>query len=389
MKDRLVIRIRKIVAVLLTAMLAVSLSGCVKNEFDIRFNLPGDVSGSYRVVYYARDKRGGVTIETGIGLAQGKGELKGMTRLPVIIFLFEGNAQVPAAVFYAERGDKLTVSGDDKNPYKWSCKGNKLAEQLSDWRLAHAEVLARRDVVQINKAVAEEVESHPSERLSGLLLGLYYDRREDDTDAPYRKLRGMLKGDAADEEMAALLARADMSGASGNAPEVAKLPSEMVLQTASTGCDTVYLAKGRPSLLYFRANMPSDDIEEMKVVKQLCGEFKDSAARNIVELYLTCDSLTWTSALRRDTLKGAVRARLPREYAEPYVMALGLGKAPWYIVADGKGKILYSGDSAEKAGGRFRAEAGKKRGGNETGKVMAAKPDDAKTAAGKGTGSKK
>lgn len=388
MKDRLVIRIRNIVAGLLTAILSVSLGGCVKNEFDIRFNLPGDVSGSYRVVYYARDKRGGVTIETGIGLAQGKGELKGMTRLPVMIFLFEGNAPVPAAVFYAERGDKLTVSGDDKNPYKWSCKGNKLTEQLSDWRLAHAEVLARRDVVQINKAVAEEVESHPSERLSGLLLGLYYDRREDDTDAPYRKLRGMLKGDAADEETAALLARADMSGALENTGAV-KLPSEMVLQTASTGRDTVHFAKGRPSLLYFRANMPSDDSEEMKLVKQLCREFKDSAARNIVELYLTCDSLTWTTALRRDTLQGAVRARMPREYAEPYVMALGLGKTPWYIVADGKGKILYSGDSGEKAGGRFRTEVGKRREGKADGKINSGKQAGAQAAANKDTGSKK
>ena len=81
------------------------LSGCVKNEFSIEFNLPADVTTNYKISYYASDKRGGMMIETVAPVVNGKFLLKGKTVNPSLVFLTGSGKQ--SLAFYVERGENI------------------------------------------------------------------------------------------------------------------------------------------------------------------------------------------------------------------------------------------------------------------------------------------
>ncbi len=71
------------------------------------------------------------------------------------------------------------------------------------------------------------------------------------------------------------------------------------------------------------------------------------------------DSMTWVNAIRRDSLKGAVRAWQPRGLAEDVVVKMGVTRLPWFIVKDKQGKETYAGDDLKKAVTAFRKEMNK------------------------------
>lgn len=356
-------------ACLCCCVLALFTSACIRNEFTVTVSLPSAINNTYRVVYYAHDKRGGFTQETAITVAKGHGEMKGITRLPTCVLIFEGSSLSPAAAFYVERGDKIEITGESASPYKWEIKGNDLTDELSEWRLENANLISLNNIEGVNAAVEKYVSANPENPLSALLIALYYDRRFDSVERsentgkkgqPGKTLSGMeqliakLRGKAADESLLNITGRSDMilhEEASRNRT----LPNRIILQTDGNGVDTVSLAGGKPSLLLVRRYSADGDYAAMDSLKSALRQYRDSARRNIVELYLAADSSSWQNAISHDTLRGAVRARMPREYAEPLLMEAGITRAPWLIVTDGKGKIRYYGPSPAKALATFRS----------------------------------
>ncbi|MDE6296010.1 MAG: hypothetical protein K2M03_08100 [Muribaculaceae bacterium] len=332
-------------------------TGCVRNEFSVEVNLPKTINSSYQIVYYARDKRGGITQETAITVAKGHGEIKGITRLPVCAFIYEGSSTVPAAVFYARRGDKITITGETETPYKWVIKGNPITDQLTQWRLDNAAILSLNNRDKINIAVEKYVRDNPESELSPLLIACYYDRRvntgKEGDGTGLDKLVGMLRGKAADEELIALTGRVDIP-LPAEASRKVSLPAELILQTSGTGADTIRLRKGKPTLLVFRSYNNDGDNALMDTLKSVSRHYRDSLRRNIVELYLAADSLNWRTAMRPDSLRGVVRARLPREYAEPLSVGVRLKSTPRLIVTDGRGQIRYDGTDPAAASKSFR-----------------------------------
>lgn len=341
-------------------LLYLILTGCIKNEFNVTAQLPETVNLSYRVVYYAHDKRGGLTQETALTVTAGRGVFKGITRLPVCVMIFEGSSRTPAAVFYAQRGDHIRIKGDDASPYSWDITGNKQTDRLTAWRLENRTTLMSGDNEAINRIVADYVRANPDNVLAPLLLGIYYDRRVAVTDVKrggkpetMESLIAMLKGEAADEAAIWITDRTDMM-TPAEARRKISLSNPIILQTCHNGADTVILTQNKPTLLLFRSYGTRDQQVLIDTLKSLLRTYKDSTRRNIVELYMAQDSLNWSSAISRDTLSGIVRARLPREEAEPIAIEAGVTRTPWWIVIDGKGKIRYSGQSADRASRTFR-----------------------------------
>ena len=71
------------------------------------------------------------------------------------------------------------------------------------------------------------------------------------------------------------------------------------------------------------------------------------------------DSTTWVNFIRRDSIKGAVRAWQPRGLAEGDMVKMGVSRLPWYIVKDKQGKDKYTGDDLKEAVKAFRKVMGK------------------------------
>lgn len=332
-------------------ILALLLLGCRKNEFTIEVSLPESVNSTYRVVYYASDARGGATIETALAVAHGKGELKCMAVNPQVVMIFEGSAPHPATAFYAERGDRIRISGESADASKWIAEGNATAEQMSEWRAGSSALFGKGDGDAVNAALEKLVKEHPSEPSTALLTAIYYDSTAKGPGAAV--LLSKLTGEAAETETAPLLGRIECAEDSRKTTG-RDAGKHLVVQGEATGADTIRLREGKPVFILCRSFQSKGSAEAVDSLKSLIRDYPDLKDSNFAELYLSADSLTWQTSLRRDTIRGALRARMARELADPIMIRLGVKAPAWYVVINGKGKISYSGSDLRTATSTFR-----------------------------------
>lgn len=328
--------------------LLMALCACTGNEFTISFDLTDDMNTTFTVVYYASSKKGGMMVESVASVINGKGEFKGVTRNPTLVFIYGGGiSQTPDMVLYVERGDKIRLSGEGRRMAYWSVEGSKFNERWNSWRNQAADTLSGGDRKLINFSVANYVESHPSDPVSALLLLTSYSRR--DNEQGFASLRRSLTGDAADPEWSQLVARADLL----EPMPAAALLKSIVMRSADNGVDTIRPSKARGSLLMFWNNGPGRRVA-VDSLKALAKEFPDSSRRVLADICLEPDSVNWRSSLRYDTLKNVCRLWAPAGLADSRLMALGVTASPYYMVVDTAGVQAYRGRDIEEAVATFR-----------------------------------
>ncbi len=340
----------------LGALMLLTLASCVKNEFRVEFRLPAGVNESYTMLYYVSDSEKGWLYDQVAVVQQGKCQMKGVTRNPTLIYVFQG-AQEPGVVIYAERGDKIEITGDSSSPAAWTVSGNDINATLSTWRAENRTALSARDNKRVNDAVAKYVRANPDDPVSTILLEVYYDRSIDT--AGFESLSKTLKGKAADVFWTELMSRSDLIG--GFEP-LKQTASPLILRTAGNGADTIGFSE-QPALLYFSYNNYDARKDDVSKMKQLLKERTDSGKPQIVSVSLENDSSSWRYQARMDSLKGAVVAWMPLSFADPAAVSLGIEKAPCFIVIGKKGKILYRGTSMDDAARKLRATSGMKNNG--------------------------
>lgn len=335
------------------------LSACSKKEFKLEFELPESLHANYTVIYYASDKRGGVNVETVAAISHGKASLACMAVNPTLLYLFT-NPDYPI-VIYAEKGDKITISGTKPNPATWSVDGNDINRQLSAWRNGNADILASNDPKKINGAVEKYVLKNPSSEISPILLLTYFSRYADDE--AFRRLWGKLDGEARSPKWPQMIGRADIPTGAAAAP--ARMRS-IAMRTLGNGLDTLKISKAKASLFLFWNNGIDKRKEVFDSIKSLARAFPDSASRLIVDVCMDADSLSWRSPLRSDSLKKVVRAWAPAGMADETLMKLGVTVSPLYLVISPDGRQRYHGQDRAEAFREFR-------------KIMAEKPKPTKT----------
>lgn len=106
----------RLIRALLWVVMAVVLTGCVKNEFKVTFKVSADVNRTYTLLYYASDPVKGWVVESVVNLRNGGGEMPGVIINPCLVYLSVSGSQSPQAVFYVERGDEISITGSDPTP---------------------------------------------------------------------------------------------------------------------------------------------------------------------------------------------------------------------------------------------------------------------------------
>lgn len=333
----------KVRCLFIAILLLLILPGCKKNEFTVTFSFQKDVNSTCRMLYYASDSHKGWYIETAADIREGKGELKGITHNPTLVFLFNGSK--PTSFFYAERGDKIVITGKDKDPATWTITGNKINERLSTWRTANLSKL--QDTKSCNKAVESYIKSNTDDPVSALLLMLYYDRRSDEKG--FQKLLKMLTGDAAKPKWSELISRSDFLTGT---PESSKMPNRLILST-SNGKDTVKTV-GKPMLMIFTRTSDFHHDDMIKSLLALSREWKDSTARIIIDYNIDTDSISRYRSVKYDSISGVIRAWVPLGFSDPQMTSIGVSEIPSARVSDAKGKVIYFGDDIEEAITKFK-----------------------------------
>lgn len=331
-----IIRNNKIWAVV-TGLLFI-FSACVKNELTVTLKLDPSVTDAYQFRYYASDSKKGWFMESSITVEGGVGKGKCYTKNPTIVTISHGVSGIEAG-FYAERGDKIVISGNNSDPYSWKITGNKTTEAWSEWRLANKEILKGNESAKINAAVSTYVTKNPDKTLSTILLLLYYDRRFDEKG--FDKLWGTLKGDALNPSLIKLIGRNDMLDARPLETEKVK---ELVVATKENGADTLRIGK-KPLLLLFSRYDEEGYDDMIQEIRKLREVNKDSANYVMGEISFNLDSISWANRQYQDSLTGVVRGWLPRGESDSVMMRLGVQRTPYMLIYDKTGKEVYrSGD---------------------------------------------
>lgn len=334
------------------AAIAFVLLGCTKNEFTIDLSLEGASTSDYQVDYYASDKKQGFYVHTNMIVTQGAGSLRGSTRYPTLVYV-TGRRQLLPLVLYAERGDKIRLTGSGGDPLAWEAGGNRLNEEWSAWRQANLGVLTGGVADSINAAVARQIDADASSELSLMLLLTTFDRAADE--AMYDSLWYKLPLGLRDGGLARLAARADQTGAGVRRP--ARL-SSLVLRGWG-GLDTLRTGDVEATLLCFRAGSRSMGTALYNdTLASLARRYPKKKTRHIADISADPDSVSWLAPLRSDTLKGVKRAWMPLGGADATAMALGVRALPCYLVYGRDGVLRYRGGDLAEAVAAFDALLG-------------------------------
>ena len=333
------------------SVLSAAFASCSKNEFKLEFDLDSSVSGNYRIVYYASDKRTGFMMETIAPVEKGKCETRCITRNPTLVYVFMSGSQMPSALIYAERGDKIRISGKDRNPALWSIGGNGLNEEWSRWRNDNARAIMSGDAAVINAAVAAYVKAHPDSELSALMMLTDFDRRADEN--RFAALWNSLGENARTEKTAGLAGR-------GDRPDAAKASLAQKagrIRLHAIGDSLVELDPGMfaATLMYFMRNEDASVAVDMDTLRSLSRLDEEGKNGRISVISFETDSLAWLSRIRADSnMLNALHAWMPFGEASETAMGLGVTRTPFFIVADRKGRQVYRGDDGKRASVEFR-----------------------------------
>ncbi|MBD5280466.1 MAG: hypothetical protein HDS35_07980 [Bacteroides sp.] len=331
----------------LVIIISFLLASCGKKEVALQFSLPKDLSANIRVVHYASDKKGGMMIESVATIMGGKGELRLPNVNPTLIYLYAGG-NLPLAV-YAEKGDKITISGSDKNPDHWSIGGNGINEDLTLWRNAHATTLYSGTPEEVNEAVADYVERNTDNPASAILLLTSYYRQENERQ--FLDLWYSLGEKADRNRWMKMVGRADLTESSLRHPGQLK---SMALRSLANGVDTIRPSAGGATILFFWSNGMESRKEMIDSLKVLAKEYPDSAKRIIADICVDPDSISWRSPLRRDSVKNIARFWVPAGLADRRLMNLQVSRLPFFMVVAPNGIQTYRGSDTGKAMEAFR-----------------------------------
>lgn len=341
-------------------LMALMLGGCVKNEFKVDFEFPRDHIGNYLMVYYAWDSRGGRWVEHTASIQEGKATIDGITRLPTLVYVSDASRPDKSIIIYAERGDKIKVSGAGADMAGWTVTGNKLSERWSEWR--KTAYPKKSDRKAFEKSIEDYVGNNPKDELSAILLLTEWNRRENPEG--FVRLWNKIDKDARGQRLIDMCGVTDLLGvefitAADGRLEYAKdsKMKSLPLRSRDNGLDT--LKFNRPSMLYFYGENNTARRETADSLKALLKAYPDSAKRVMADIYMDSDSITWVNAIRRDSLKTMVRAWQPRGIAEASMVKMGVTRLPWYVVKDKDASEMYAGDDLKEALDAFRKLMGK------------------------------
>lgn len=314
----------------------------------MQFELPDDITENYNVTYYGTVSNGGVTVQAVASIMKGSCLLKGYTKLPTIVYLTSRNSLYPL-VFYAKKGEKILISGTEKNPLEWTVGGDKINEELSLWRKDNLDLLKNDSTLGINASVSGFVEKNPGNPVSLILLLNYFNREQDE--AGYSKLLSRLQVKIKKDNWLEIMSHASLLSF-GEVP-----PAQMrslIMRSDRNRIDTIRISGKEPMLIWFWNHLTTDRKQTLDSLKILLKEYPDTSKRIFADVYMDIDSLGWKNIIRRDTLKTYPRFWAPMAQMDPDLFLLKIKEIPYFIVFDSIGKQSYRGPDLAEAMKEFR-----------------------------------
>lgn len=326
---------KRITLIFLTIAL---LSSCAKKEFTIEFDLAPTVDANYRVSYL--DSKAATFLEFVAPVAGGKFKLKCPAQAPALVVVTPTGGGSPLLLL-AYPGDKITLTGDNTNPFLWKVAGNDVDLRWSEWRLKNAAPLEHGGSKAVNKMVAEYVKANPKDLLSLILLLSSYDRSADEEG--FRKLWSKIDKSLFTPGILASVNRADLfETVTAKLPPI---PKEFPARYGDDSLITVRLADARTTLFWFRSDDDPGERAGIDSLRRFFRRVDDSKRLRLATVSFDADSTTMRRAARYDSVPSAFRLWEPQAETGSLAEKFAVYRLPCFVLVDSVGKVLYRGDS--------------------------------------------
>lgn len=309
---------------------------CSRGKFTVELKLPQQVNENFSILYYDEDPWDDYLEDKVLVVHQGECTLECPTQEPTLVYVFQGAIE-PALMFYAERGDKIEITGDSSHPISWTVGGNKINRDMSLWRQQNRDILMARDISKVNAAVAMYVRQNPDNPAAKLILLQYYYRGYNYYG--FDKLYNSMKGAAADPKWSLLMGHIDyLLGYSPVHPRAGAFTL-----TVPGGKDTLSFAESG-GILYFSENSSNQRDIAIDELRDLARMRRDSAWFVVADISMEPDSAAWAYQMKRDSImRGIVRGWMPVQFSDTAAIALGVNSLPMFVVIERGGRIVYTG----------------------------------------------
>ncbi len=314
------------------------LCSCGKNEFTVSGALKGIGERNLTITYTAYSNKHDELVTTRVPCNGDNFSLLCATRHPTIVWIMASDGKTLHAL-YAEKGDKIRITGPYDNPLEWKISGNEVSGRYSTWMAKNVAILSADDPEKVNSAIARYVADNPKDRASALMLLTLYHRNSDE--AGFNKLWQSL--DIPDKEKERLLhvAIAQLDDAQNRASSLTITP--ITLRCKPDSSSTINPASARATILYFWRR---SDGPHKGTLRILASQPEDV---QIADIYLDPDTVQWRYMTQNDTF-----SRRNAMWAFGGEMNLSLRRLaipsdPFIIVADRKGRQVYRGISPSDA----------------------------------------
>lgn len=320
---------------IISVFVAILFGSCTKNEFKLVGELEGAGTQNIRVIYYASDDKGGYVVDDVVPIVNGSFEYNGICRHPSVVWLFRSDRTL-LNLLYVERGDEMKIKGAIEKPFGWAVEGNELQEKLSAWQQDNENLLMSGDAMTTSRQALKYIESNPNDKLSTLLLLVYYTN----ADNRLTEYWSTLTEEAKDEFL--------LNAVSGERKYM--LGETMVkkvrpMQLVSIGDSMTILnpTKSALSVLYFWRNGEDNHSKYIGILKQLSKKYEEEKRLKIADINFDIDTLSWHESIEKDSIEEWDRMWSVGGEMNRSIYQLRLPYTPYFVLLDSVGHQLYRG----------------------------------------------
>lgn len=326
---------------MLLTLLAAACGG--GDTVKLRGTVEGKPTQNMRLVYY-----NGEAMQDGItGIREGEFGVKFGASQPTIVELYDNDYHLFGR-FYAHPGDEIEAVLNPGNPYLSKFTGNEVTQRYSDFCNKNAGTLLNGGP-EANRLISDYIAKNKSDIAATMLLLTAYDASIDPAGA--QRLMKMLTPEA---KPAALTVWYDYQLSAVSGPDKAPRVQAMKLYDRVDSLLDYTPGQSRRTLIVV-SDAASGRLDSIVPVLRRLRRANTDSQLTIIDLGTDREQEAWRMYTVNDSVKGRwIQSWNPGRLAAPAVRDLGIGRLPYFVVADSTGRQIYRGPSITVAEGKLR-----------------------------------
>ena len=330
--------------VIVVVIVSTLLTNCTKKRCELKFEMEKCHPVTLDATYYAYSDKNSAVVSFPIPLTEGKWEGTLPVDKPTVVILYKDAIDI-AAIFYAGKGDALSVTGDCSDPFSWNVTGNDESEEIALWRKENKKALASHDPKIINAAIRKLSRKHPDRISTAVLAIVYFDR----SFAPeeFRKIWDSFSDDVKNSDVVRSL------GATGKFGDSSAGKNKITHAGFYSHGDSLIKWKASDSrytvFLFWEKGG-----QHKSAVSRLKDQISGKRGVTLFDVNMSADTIGWHKRIVSDSTVSWHNVWTPGAEVNQQISLFDVPRGLYFIAVDSLGRQIYRGDGPDGLSKKIR-----------------------------------